>query len=185
MEEVMNEMRAMGQAIHELQRQNEELRARAREPAPAPEIPAPQPAGARLPVPEDYSGEEAADGWLFAMGEYILAARIADGVSFAAMKLRGEARTWWQTRIAANEEARNMGWEAWSAALRDQFGAVDAQEDAMASLDRLTQTGTVAEYAAKFRRLTLHLPAGEPWLLHAYRNKKKENSRFKHGENSP
>jgi hypothetical protein len=116
----------------------------------------------RLPEPDTYKGDRTAgavDSWVRTMGRYLEFSTLDPGsqwVSYAVMKLRGDAEEWWETRRLQSDET--ISWEKFRDLITREFRPVGAEDAARDRLADLRQTGSVEEYVAQFRRLRIQLP---------------------------
>jgi Retrotransposon gag protein len=83
-----------------------------------------------------------------------------DELALAVGKLGGDAKIWWRDHrmTTANDESKQITyWEALKKALVETYAPPENSDAIRDKLRNLRQTGTVKEYNAAFRRLTMQL----------------------------
>ena len=78
----------------------------------------------------------------------------------ATAKLTGNAKMWWhehQNITPINSTHRIRNWHSLRTNLMEQFAPPENSDAIRAKLRKITQTGSIAEYNAAFRQLTIQL----------------------------
>lgn len=112
--------------------------------------------------PEMFEGRrqgEKLEEWVYKMDLYLHAMHVPDPlrVITAVSFFHGNAMTWWRTLIGTQDPSA-ISWAAFVQRLRDEFLPVNAVKVAADKLERLKQTGSVANFVREFRTLALQIP---------------------------
>ena len=128
----------------------------------------------RLPMPDPFDPDKVKSvDWLFSMDLYFDAAHVEDNdrVQQVVPYLRGSALVWWRGIQAevVNQERELPEWQDFQKELKGLFQPHDDATVARIELDQIRQTGTVAEYTARFRSTALRIPGADGGtLLHRF-----------------
>jgi hypothetical protein len=102
---------------------------------------------------------EKLEEWIYKMDIYLHAMQVPDQlrVLTAVSFLQGNAMTWWRALIGV-QDPTTVPWIDFVQRLRDEFLPVNAVKVASDKLERLKQTGSVANFVKEFRTLALQIP---------------------------
>ncbi|XP_047257482.1 uncharacterized protein LOC107849355 [Capsicum annuum] len=105
----------------------------------------------RLDFPK-FSGLELRT-WLYKVDQFFSMDEIPfeQRVKIACIHMEGEAIAWHKSYVRSRNSTAELSWTEYVLALNERFG--EGFEDAMEALKKLTQTGSVQKYQAKFDRL--------------------------------
>jgi hypothetical protein len=105
---------------------------------------------------------------------------ISDQILAIASHLRGDAQAWFEptmrdwletSKISERKQTTKdlfASYGAFEEGLKKAFGNPDEEREAERTMQRLRQTGSAAEYAAKFRRVASHLDWGDEPLMNQF-----------------
>lgn len=153
--------------IMNLQQQVQALQAQvAAQAAPHPQPAVALPSAKTICRPEMFEGRrqgEKLEEWVYKMDMYLRAMQVPENlrVLTAVSFFQGNAMTWWRALIGAADPT-TVTWANFVAQLRNEFLPVNSVKVAADKLERLKQTGSVANFVKEFRTLALLIPDLSP-----------------------
>lgn len=114
----------------------------------------------KAPKPEYYTGTKVdVTRWLFQVEQYLDLSGVQDDeqrVLHASLFLRGPAFDWWRYSESSGTKIRI--WEEFCRELTAQFQPINSVKRARDQLAALKQIGSVQDYVARFRSITIKIP---------------------------
>lgn len=126
---------------------------------------APHRSALKAPKPARFAGERTPDSadvevWVFAVSNFFNAAGAttdAERITHAVGLLEKTALQWWLGVVDQGGAQRPTTWLQFTTALIARFRPINAERAARVRLGTITQTGSVASYAAAFQKLLMRV----------------------------